>query len=245
MKKKRQKLSLSKAIYNALEKPKHPLFQFSNRALGLLTLISVAAVILETVVIFEPYLVWLTLIEIVSVGIFTLEYIIRTLETKPRRKYLFSFFGIVDLLAILPSYLGLGNLTFLKAARSVRIIRLLRMLRLAKVARFKDENEGARSVLGINFEIYVTAFFMALLSLGSLLYIFEATQPEASDIPSGMYWALRVILGGLPVAQPETFGGTIVIILARFTSMILFGIVIGLVGVMLRRILIGADKDVN
>jgi len=244
-KKKSAPSSLSRAVYNALEKPKHPWFRISNRALGILTLLSVAVVVLETVELFAPYLYWLTVVEMVAVSIFTLEYIVRFLETKPRRSYVFSFFGIVDLIAILPTFLGLGNFTFLKAARNVRIIRLLRTFRLAKVARFKDEKEGARSVLGLNLEIYSIAFFMALMFLGSLFYLFETTIPEAKDIPSGMYWALRVVLGGIPVPQPESLGGTITFILARFTAMVLLGIVIGVVGTILRRLLIGADKDVN
>ena len=244
-KKKAAPLSLTRVIFNAIEKPKHPWFRISNRFLGLLTLLSVAVVVLETVEFYAPYIFWLTLIEMVAVSIFTIEYLVRFLETKPRWSYVFSFFGIVDLLAILPTLAGLGNFTFLKAARNVRIIRLLRTFRLAKVARFKDEKEGARSVLGLNLEIYAIAFFMAIMLLGSLFYLFETTVPAAADIPSGMYWALRVVLGGIPVPQPESLGGTITFILARFTAMVLLGIVIGVVGTILRRMLIGADKDVS
>ncbi len=245
MKKKKVKApSLTQILFNALEKPKHPWFRFTNRFMGLLTVVSVMVVVLETVEMYAPYVFWLTLIEMVAVTFFTVEYLVRFIETKPKHTYVFSFFGIVDLLAILPTFLGLGNFTFLKAARNVRIIRLLRTFRLAKVARFKDEKEASRSVLGLNFEIYSIAFFMALMFLGSLFYLFETTVPAGQDIPSGMYWALRVVLGGIPVPQPETLGGTITFILARFTAMILLGIVIGVVGTILRRILIGADKDV-
>lgn len=234
------------AANDALDNPKNRYFKLFNRFLGTLTLVSVVAVVLETIPSFSPYTYWLLAVEYIAVGIFSLEYLVRLAGAKSKVKYVVSFFGLADLLAIAPTFLGLGNLTFLKAARSVRIIRLLRLLRLAKVARFKDEKEGARSVLGINFEIYIVAFLIALLFLGSSFYLFEHTTiAEVHSIPDGMYWALRIILGGMPVAQPETFGGTFTFILARFTSMILLGIVIGLIGTIVRRILIGADKDVN
>lgn len=232
------------SVNDALENPQHPYFKVFNRTLSSLTLLSVLAVVLETIPAFSAYQYWLLSFEYIAVGIFSLEYMTRFFGAKSRTKYAFSFFGLADLIAIIPTFLGLGNLTFLKAARSVRTIRLLRLLRLAKVARFKDEKEGARSVLGLNFEIYIVAFLMALLFLGSLFYLFEHTT-QAHGIPEGMYWSLRIILGGMPVAQPETFGGTFTFILARFTSMILLGIVIGLIGTILRRVLIGADKDVN
>jgi voltage-gated potassium channel len=157
-------------------------------------------------------------------------------------RYVFSFFGIIDLVAILPSVLGLANLTFLKSARTVRIIRLLRMMRLAKFSRAKDKGKAAQSVYKINLEIYFLTLTLALLLIGSLFYIFE-NNAEASSIPSGMYWALKSILGGFPYPQPETLGGIIALILARFTSMILLGMMLGLVGMMVRKLLIGSESD--
>lgn len=241
---KHQKIFVVSAANNALDNPQNRYFKIFNRFLSTLTLLSVLAVVLETVPSFSSYHYWLLAFEYIAVGIFSLEYLVRLAGAQSKLKYMGSFFGITDLLAIAPTFLGLGNLTFLKAARSVRTIRLLRLLRLTKVARFKDEKEGARSVLGLNFEIYIVAFLMALLFLGSLFYLFEYNT-EIQSIPDGMYWALGIILGGMPVAHPETFGGTFTFILARFTSMILLGIVIGLIGTILRRVLIGADKDVN
>jgi len=243
MKKKKKSLSFSSAIYAALENKRHRYFHLSNRLLSIVTLISVLAVVLETVAFFEPYIFWLTVVEYAAVVIFTVEYIVRFIETKPRKSYVFGFFGIIDLMAIVPTFLGLGNFTFLKAARSVRTIRLLRIARLAKVARFKDEKDGSRAVLGINFEIYLLALLMVLTLLGSLFYLFESNQAAATDIPSGIFWATKVILGGLSTPQPETLGGTFTLILTRFTAMILFGFIVGLVGAVLRRTLIGADKD--
>jgi voltage-gated potassium channel len=209
-----------------------------------MTLVSVAAIALETVVsLHEKYYVIFKGIEWLAVTMFSAEYIGR-LWTNPRPlRYALSFFGIIDLIAILPSFLGLSNLTFLKSARTVRIIRLLRMLRLAKVSRAKDKEKAAKSMYKINLEIYFITLTLAVLILGSLFYTFEHGLKDARDIPSGMYWALRVILGGLSYPQATTLGGTITLILARFTSMILLGMMMSLVGVMIRKLLIGSEKD--
>ena len=231
-------------IYNALEHPRNRNFKFANNILGAVTIISILAVVLETVASLQPYFPLFLIIEWTAVVFFSLEYFIRLYATKDKKAYVFSFFGIVDLLAIIPSLIGLSNFTFLKAARTVRVIRLLRMVRLTKMARFSDEKEGMKSVLGINFEIYIIAFTLALLLLGSSFYLFES-RPDAIDIPSGMYWALRVILGGVNYPQPETLGGTITLILSRFTAMVVLGMVIGLVGTILRLKLTGSEKDVK
>ena len=124
----------------------------------------------------------------------------------------------------------------------MRIIRLLRMLRLAKFSEIKHNKNAAQSLYKINLEIYIIALSGTVLLLGSLFYVFEHSA-AAKDIPSGMYWALRVILGGISYPQPETLGGTVTLILTRFTSMILLGMMLSLVGTMVRKLLIGAEKD--
>ncbi len=211
--------------------------------LGGLTIIAVAVVALETVTSLSKYQPIFTALEYLVVAVFSAEYLLRLkLSDKPLR-YIFSFFGIIDLLAILPSILGLSNLTFLKAARAVRIIRLLRMLRLAKFTQIKRRKNAAQSLYVLNLEIYAITLTIALLILGSLFYVFEGDQSAAKDIPSGMYWALSAILGGLSYPQPTSTGGIVTLILARFTSMILLGMLLGLIGTMIRKLLIGAEKD--
>jgi voltage-gated potassium channel len=244
MKKEHPKTSWSAALYNALEHPRNRFFLLTNYVFGALTIISVLAVILETVPQFSPWLNFLLIVEYTAVALFLLEYIVRLVHTKNRLAYVFSFFGIIDLLAIAPSILGLTNLTFLKAARSVRVIRMLRMLRLAKVARFEDKKKASQSVLGINFEIYIIALLMAVMTLGSLFYLFE-TRADASSIPHGMYWAIRAILGGVSYPQPETTGGIATLILARLTAMLLLGMTMGAVGAIMRKRLIGSAKEVE
>ena len=225
-----------------LDDSKNKYFAFANTILTIMTLISIAAIALETVASLQIYHLIFKAIEWVAVVLFSAEYITRLFTNKKPIRYIFSFFGIIDLIAVAPSILGLTNLTFLKSARTIRIIRLLRMVRMAKVARAKDRDKAAKSVYKINLQIYLIALVLVVLALGCLFYIFEHGVKDGRDIPSGMYWALRVILSGIPYPQPQTLGGTITLILARFTSLIMLGLMVNVIGTMLRKILTGADK---
>ena len=241
--KKKPKRTVSKPVpVDVFDSSEHPAFRFINHVLALTTLVSVAMVALETVAVLAPYHHIFLAFEYGAVTIFTLEYIARIRFAKKPLRYIFSFFGLIDLIAIVPSLLGLSNLTFLKTARIIRIIRLLRMIRLAKFAKIKRKKNAAASLYKINLEIYIIALTGTTLLLGTLFYLFEH-QAAAADIPSGMYWALKVILGGISYPQPETIGGTITLIMTRFTSMILLGMLLSLVGTMIRKALIGAEKD--
>jgi voltage-gated potassium channel len=207
------------------------------------TLLAVTVVAIETLPSLAAYATYFIWAEYVLVLIFGAEYLIRIYQAPSKLKYIFSFFGLIDLIAILPSVLGFTNLTFLKAARAVRIIRLLRILRLAKLSKVKRNKNAVESVYIYNIEIYAAALLLATLILGSLFYIFEHHQAAASSIPAGMYWSLKAILGGLAYPDPETLGGTITLILTRITSLILLGLLIKLSGDILRKVLTGSEKD--
>lgn len=231
-------------IYNALERPRNRYFLLINYALGVVTAASVLAVILETVPNLSQYHSVFSMIEYIAVGIFLTEYLVRVYGSKSRTKYVFSFFGIIDFLAIIPTLLGFANLTFLKAARTARILRTLRTLRLLKVARFSDKKTGSQAVLGINFEIYVILLFTAIVILGTLLHTFES-HGNAASIPEGMYWTFQVIIGDRQYPFPETTGGTFIMILVRLTALIFFGLTIGIIGAIMRKTLTGSAKDVE
>ncbi|HMO78043.1 MAG TPA: hypothetical protein PKA42_02915 [Candidatus Paceibacterota bacterium] len=239
----KKKLNWYLRCYQILENGRNPYFQIVNRSLGLVTLVAVLAVVLETVSVFTPFQVWINIVEWLAVIIFSLEYLVRLLSSDNKLKYIFSFYGIVDALAIIPTYLGLGNFTFLKSVRSIRTIRLLRIARLAKLTRFKDEKSGKRAVLGINVEIYFLALFMLVTMLGAMFYLFESSQPEAENIPMGMFWVFKILVGGLSTVEPESLGGIITLIITRFSALLIFGFIIGIVGTIIRYKLTGSESD--
>lgn len=230
--------------YNALEKPRNRYFLPVNYGLGLATIISVMAVILETVPSLNHWKPIFLAVEYVGVAIFTIEYILRIYYIKNRFAYIFSFYGIIDILAILPTYLGLTNLTFLKIARAIRVARMLRTLRLIKLTRFSDKKTGSQQVLGLNFEIYTIILTIVIVIIGTLFYLAEEHK-NAPTILHGMYWVFQVIIGDRTYPTPDTTLGKVVMVLARFTALIFFGLTIGIIGAIIRKKLTGSAKDVE
>ena len=157
----------------AFLKTKSKTYTVVNDVLAFVTVVSILSLVLETVPALSEYAELFLIIEWSAVVLFTLEYIGRLSVSSPRYTYPTSFFGVVDLVAILPTFLGLGNFTFLKSARALRIIRMLRMVRLAKVGRSGVVNEERFGVLGLNVAIYFTTLVFALFVTGTSLYLVE------------------------------------------------------------------------
>lgn len=158
-------------------------------------LLSVLLVILESMNIFPPSAnTALRIIEYVLTFFFTIEYLARVYCLKNPRKYIFSFFGIVDLLATLPVYLGfiLHGSHYLLVIRAFRLIRIFRIFKL-----FQFINEGnllLRSLWISAPKIFIFFFFVLILvtSMGTIMYMIEGTNPNSNfdNIPNSIYWAI-------------------------------------------------------
>ncbi len=163
--------------------------------------------------------------EIFCVSIFTIEYLLRLYAAKSRIKFFFSFFGLIDLIAILPFYLTLGM-----DLKSLRAIRLFRILRLFKFLRYGNTMEKIKkSFNSIKRELFLfTLATMMLLYFSSIgIYYFEnEAQPEVfSSIFDAMWWSVATLTTvGYGDAYPITNGGKI------FASVIVF-IGLGLVAI--------------
>ncbi len=158
---------------------------------------SIFVVILETVSDFHRAYWWFFyVLEWLFTIIFTVEYILRLYSARQPAKYATSFFGLVDLLAILPSYL---SIFFLGAQNLmiVRAFRLLRVFRIFKMGHFVSEGEVIVSALKASkTKIYVFISFVLLLAMivGSILYIVEGgANPGFDNIPKGIYWAITTL----------------------------------------------------
>ncbi len=232
-----------KEILRMFEDPKSPHFSLTNDTLAAATVISILAIILETVPSLAAYHSLFLTIEWITVILFTLEYGLRLYATPRAGTYAGSFFGIVDLLAILPTYFGLGNFTFLKSARIVRIMRFLRLVRISKLSRVDAKDaEETLGILGFNIALYACALIFALLGLGVALHLLVSTGDAYWSIPKGMYWTFSVFLGGLPAPIPPGTAGTIIFIIAKFLSMALFGLLIGVIGKIFNDWILGKKK---
>lgn len=215
-----------------------PLFLKVNHFLSVVTFLTITALVLETVQGFEAYHSLFRVIEICATVIFTVDYLGRILGHKKPSEYVFSFFGIIDLLAIIPTYLGIGNLTFLKSLRGLRILRFLRMLRLAKIIELRNLEQSGKleskksqedKLFLITLEIYVTIFWATALLSGTCIWLAEGTREVFRNIPVALLWSLKVLLGGAPQAMPETLWGEVIVIVTRFLGVILFALLINMI----------------
>jgi voltage-gated potassium channel len=162
-------------------------------ALLWLILVSLAAVCLESMEAFNAeYGAILSVIEWILTTAFTLEYILRVYSMPKSKTYIFSFYGLVDLLAILPAYLGI----FVTGANSlvvIRSIRILRIFRLMKLSRYVGEAETLKKAL-VSSKQKITIFLLVVLTIvifmGAVMYLIEGKENGFVSIPKGMYWAV-------------------------------------------------------
>lgn len=157
-------------------------------------LLSILLAIVESMQYIPSYLISpFIIMEFLFTGFFTLEYITRIYCSPHPKKYIFSFFGIVDLLATIPLYLAflLPGARYLLIIRAFRIIRVFRIFKL-----FNFWIEGERLLDALresSRKIAVFFLFVVILviSIGTLMYMIEGTQPDTqfNNIPNSIYWA--------------------------------------------------------
>ena len=159
-------------------------------------LISIVAVVIESDRNFlSQHKGTLHIIEWVVTGIFTLEYVLRLAISKNPFQYAKSFFGVIDLLTVLPAYLSI----FIPGAQSLmvlRVLRLLRVFRIFKLVRFVKAGEFLRqSLYASRYKIAIFLGVMAslVLIMGTFMYMVEGHQYGFSSIPKSMYWAIVTI----------------------------------------------------
>ena len=148
--------------------------------------------------------------EIVIVLIFTIEYIIRISLCRPRLKYVFSFYGLIDLIAILPFFLATG--IDIKSVRAFRLLRLLRFVKLLKynaaIRRLKEALNDAKDELILSG--LVAGILLYLASIGIYYFEGEAQPYSFGSVFHSMWWAVwSLTTVGYGDVKPITVGGKI------------------------------------
>lgn len=163
--------------------------------LGLLVLIllSISAVLLESVEsIRTDYGGWLTLVEWTLTAAFSIEYVLRLASVDRPFRYATSFFGLVDLASVAPTYISLvvpGTHPLLV----IRALRLLRVFRVLKVAPFVREANTLLTAIRHSFRkiaLFLGSVMILVLILGSTMYVVEGGQGGFTSIPRSIYWAI-------------------------------------------------------
>ena len=126
--------------------------------------------------------------------IFTIEYVLRLIVTIRPLKYATSFYGIVDLLAILPSYLTIFLAGSGQAFVIIRILRLLRVFRIFKLGKFLTEGDHLRRALIASrnkITVFLFAVSLLVIIIGAVMYLVEGGSNSGfSSIPKAVYWAI-------------------------------------------------------
>tara|TARA_R110002049_G_scaffold762_9_gene5090 strand:- start:5521 stop:6348 length:828 start_codon:yes stop_codon:yes gene_type:complete len=207
---------------------------------------SVIIVMLESIPTFdEKHHDFLNLSEWVVTILFSIEYILRIVSINRPRKYIFSFFGIVDLLSTIPKYLSL----FLIGSQYItafRILRLLRVFRILKLVRFVGEaNNLVRALNASRTKIFVFVFFVIVISvlLGTVMYIVEGPTHGFTSIPHSVYWTIVTLTTvGYGDISPETPLGQFI---ATLIMIIGYGVIAVPTGIVSAEYAAGTFKEKN
>ena len=152
----------------------------------------------------------LRLAEVITVGIFTAEYLLRIAVSKAPMKYVLSFYGLVDLAAILPFYVAAGL-----DLRSVRVLRLPRLVRILKLLKYNRAIKRFHRALIIAREELILFGFVAIillyLSAVGIYYFERAAQPEEfGSVLHSLWWAVTTLTTvGYGDMYPVTAGGNL------------------------------------
>lgn len=142
--------------------------------------------------------------------LFTIEYLLRLFITAKPKKYAFSFFGIIDLLATLPTYLTLfvAGGSYLVVIRSIRLLRIFRILKLGRYLREASVLSNALAASRHKILVFLGAVFTLAMIMGTLMYMIEGGESGFTSIPRSIYWAIVTIttVGYGDIAPQTVFG---------------------------------------
>lgn len=150
-------------------------------------------VMLESVVpIHKKYGELLLISEWVITALFSIEYLARIISVEKPLKYIFSFYGVVDFVSILPSFIGLF-VTGTSSLATIRSIRLVRVFRILKLGAFLKEVDALRNALIASrpkIVVFLVAVFSIVTIMGTIIYIIEDPKDGFTSIPRSIYWAI-------------------------------------------------------
>jgi len=211
----------------------------------ILIAVSIVAVALESVAsIAAEHGILLRRVEWGITILFTVEYILRLLCVRQPARYARSTFGIIDLLAILPSYLSL----FFAGTQSLAVIRglrLLRVFRVLKLAQFVGEAQALRAALWESRQkiiVFVGFVLTTVCIIGSAMYLVEGPENGFTSIPLSIYWAVVTMTTvGYGDLAPHTVVGKLLATIVMIMGYGIIAIPTGIVGVEIVASRRGAD----
>ncbi len=196
-------------------------------------LISILVIMLESIPsLNRKYHTEFKTLEWIFTGLFTLEYLVRIWVVDKKPGYIFSFFGIIDFLSVLPSYIGLfvPGYHLLLVIRAIRLLRIFRIFQLT--AYLKDSAIMGKAMLSSlrKIIIFLSIMIVVVMILGTLMYGVEGPENGFTSIPKSIYWAVVTITtvgyGNLTPSTPlGEFIATVIMLLGYAIIAVPTGIV--------------------
>lgn len=197
------------SLKQIIEDSDTPAGQVFDAAIQFLIVLSLFTFALETMPdLTERERYWLPIVETFTVAIFTAEYCLRVLVADDKKKFIFSFFGVIDLLAILPFYLPTNF-----DLRALRALRMLRLIRIFKLFRYSEAMRRFGKALALAKEEMFLFMFIAMLliflaAVGIYQCEHEAQPDRFRSIFDGLWWATCTLTTvGYGDVYPITVGG--------------------------------------
>jgi len=184
-----------KKLYQVVFEADTPAGRLFDVGLLIIIVLSTVVITLESVPQFEKFAYIFDILEWIFTILFTIEYVLRVLVVEQKRRYVFSFLGIVDLLSILPSYLSLV-FSGAEAFIVIRIIRLIRIFRILKLSQYIGAGHTLReALLASRYKIivFLLTVVMSVIISGTLMYLIEGAENGFTSIPVGLYWAVSTL----------------------------------------------------
>ncbi len=199
-------------------------------------LLSIVLVMLESVKELDAkYHKLFNIAEWVITVLFTIEYVLRIITVKKPKQYIFSFYGIIDLLSTIPKYLSLvigGGAHALVALRALRLLRIFRILKLVRFVGATDTLGKALKASRYKILVFISAVMIICVIIGTLMYLIEGDPSGFTSIPRSIYWSIVTLTTvGYGDIAPQTALGQLLASLVMILGYGIIAIPTGIVGV--------------
>jgi voltage-gated potassium channel len=205
---------------------------------------SILVVMLESVQgINQKYADTLYFIEWIITGFFTIEYFLRIWIVKKPAAYIFSFYGIIDFLSVIPSYLGLifGGMSGFIVIRALRLLRIFRILKLSRYVSASKTIITALKASRAKISVFLYSVLMLVIIIGTIMYFVEGEKNGFTSIPRSVYWAIVTLTTvGYGDIAPATPVGQFI---ASLVMILGYGIIAVPTGIVTTEIALASRKE--